>query len=235
MYWTPWCHTAGMGSGLSVEGGGLCGCSDAQAGLCAYNPPPLAAVSRRCVSRPAVPPLTAINLQSRRAGARTEDSQAGKPRLGHAARLCVSASSFPFSRCTSECALPLSIAAACWGSRPTIRPLRAAGITSPLAGVCLGRQTEAGGAECGVNPVRHGRLCASGSTQGVIAILEQGKAGVNQADRYGRTGMHFAAARGDIAMIQVRACPTVCIPQDAPSQLTLLASQRTKPVRGVPF
>lgn len=48
------------------------------------------------------------------------------------------------------------------------------------------------------------RLCASGSTQGVISMLDEGKAGVNQADGNGRTGMHFAAARGDIAMMQVR-------------------------------
>ena len=47
------------------------------------------------------------------------------------------------------------------------------------------------------------RLCAAGSTQGVISLLEQGQAGVNQMDGKGRTGMHFAAARGDIAMIQV--------------------------------
>lgn len=35
-------------------------------------------------------------------------------------------------------------------------------------------------------------------------MLDEGKAGVNQADGNGRTGMHFAAARGDIAMMQVR-------------------------------
>jgi ankyrin repeat protein len=33
--------------------------------------------------------------------------------------------------------------------------------------------------------------------------LEQGQAEVNEIDQHGRSAMHFAAARGDIAMIQV--------------------------------
>jgi len=34
-------------------------------------------------------------------------------------------------------------------------------------------------------------------------MLAQGHAGVNEVDRHGRSAMHFAAARGDISMIQV--------------------------------
>jgi len=47
------------------------------------------------------------------------------------------------------------------------------------------------------------RLVAVGATEDVHFMLDQGHAGVNQVDRWGRSAMHFAAARGDIAMIQV--------------------------------
>jgi len=47
------------------------------------------------------------------------------------------------------------------------------------------------------------RLCAAGAKEDVHYMLAQGHAGVNEVDRHGRSAMHFAAARGDIAMIQV--------------------------------
>ena len=47
------------------------------------------------------------------------------------------------------------------------------------------------------------RLSAVGSIRGVTQLLEMGQAEVNEIDQHGRSAMHFAAARGDIAMIQV--------------------------------
>jgi hypothetical protein len=52
-------------------------------------------------------------------------------------------------------------------------------------------------------------------------MLAQGHAGVNEVDRHGRSAMHFAAARGDISMIQVGgtgACARGFVPRfDAPT------------------
>jgi hypothetical protein len=65
------------------------------------------------------------------------------------------------------------------------------------------------------------RLCAAGAKEDVHYMLAQGHAGVNEVDRHGRSAMHFAAARGDISMIQVGgtgACARGFVPRfDAPT------------------